>query len=307
VIFEEFKGTGNSEIILDRNISDRRIYPAINITKSGTRKEELLQGSENLQKIAYGQRVTYAQLAAMTGRLRAFRAAGSANAKNKIPIIVPCHRVVASNGLGGYSGGEGLGGGPLLRMLINEPKVNAIAAPTRRPLGDMPGVFNPHDPQLSDALAQVTDPIDIVFCCLGTTRREAGSKEAFIHADYTLVVDTALTGRRLGAQHMLVVSAMGANAHSPFFYNRVKGEMEEALIAQNWPKLTIARPSMLLGDRSKQRMNETLFAPLFRLLPGNWKSIDARDVARVMLAESMRPEHEGVTILSSSELRKRAE
>lgn len=80
-------------------------------------------------------------------------------------------------------------------------------------------------------------------------------------------MDTALTGRRLGAQHMLVVSAMGANAHSPFFYNRVKGEMEEALIAQNWPKLTIARPSMLLGDRSKQRMNETLFAPLFRLLP----------------------------------------
>ncbi|EFZ68504.1 NAD dependent epimerase/dehydratase family domain protein [Escherichia coli OK1357] len=64
---------------------------------------------------------------------------------------------------------------------------------------------------------------------------------------------------------------------------------------------------MLLGDRSKQRMNETLFAPLFRLLPGNWKSIDARDVARVMLAEAMRPGHEGVTILSSSELRKRAE
>ncbi|EEY5885230.1 NAD(P)H-binding protein [Escherichia coli] len=205
------------------------------------------------------------------------------------------------------TGATGLVGGHLLRMLINEPKVNAIAAPTRCPLGDMPGVFNPHDPQLSDALAQVTDPIDIVFCCLGTTRREAGSKEAFIHADYTLVVDTALTGRRLGAQHMLVVSAMGANAHSPFFYNRVKGEMEEALIAQNWPKLTIARPSMLLGARSKQRMNETLFAPLFRLLPGNWKSIDARDVARVMLAESMRPEHEGVTILSSSELRKRAE
>ena len=134
-----------------------------------------------------------------------------------------------------------------------------------------------------------------------------GQGIAIPHADYTLVVDTALTGRRLGAQHMLVVSAMGANAHSPFFYNRVKGEMEEALIAQNWQKLTIARPSMLLGDRSKQRMNETLFAPLFRLLPGNWKSIDARDVARVMLAESMRPEHEGVTILSSSELRKRAE
>lgn len=51
VIFEEFKGTGNSEIVLDRNIADRRIYPAINIIKSGTRKEELLQGVANLQKI----------------------------------------------------------------------------------------------------------------------------------------------------------------------------------------------------------------------------------------------------------------
>lgn len=46
------------------------------------------------------------------------------------------------------TGATGLVGGHLLRMLINEPKVNAIAAPTRRPLGDMPGVFNPHDPQL---------------------------------------------------------------------------------------------------------------------------------------------------------------
>lgn len=159
----------------------------------------------------------------------------------------------------------------------------------------------------TDALAQVTDPVDIVFCCLGTTRREAGSKAAFIHADYTLVVDTALTGRRLGAQHMVVVSAMGANAHSPFFYNRVKGEMEEALIAQNWPRLTIARPSMLLGDRTTRRVNETLFAPLFRLLPGNWKSIDARDVARAMLAEALAPAQEGVTILTSSQLREKAE
>ncbi|MER4152423.1 hypothetical protein J8968_14470 [Klebsiella pneumoniae] len=116
----------------------------------------------------------------------------------------------------------------------------------------------------------------------------------------------ALTGKRLGAQHMLVVSAMGANAHSPFFYNRVKGEMEAALIEQDWPRLTIARPSMLSGEREKKRTNETFLAPLFRLLPGNWKSIAARDVAIALLAEALSPTHEGVRILTSSELRERA-
>ena len=204
------------------------------------------------------------------------------------------------------TGATGLVGGNLLRMLLNEPRVNAITAPTRRPLADTAGVYNPYDPQLTDALAQVTDPVDIVFCCLGTTRREAGSKEAFIHADYTLVVDTALTGRRLGAQHMLVVSSMGANANSPFFYNRVKGEMEQALIAQNWPRLTIVRPSMLLGERDKQRANERFLAPLFRLLPGNWKSINAEDVAKAMLMTAKNPGTAPVTILTSRQLREMA-
>ncbi|WLI75676.1 NAD(P)H-binding protein [Kosakonia sp. H02] len=201
------------------------------------------------------------------------------------------------------TGATGLVGGHLLRLLINEPRVSAIAAPTRRPLQGFPGVDNPHDPQLSDALALVTDPVDTVFCCLGTTRREAGSKEAFVHADYTLVVDTALTGQRLGAKQMLVVSSMGANARSPFFYNRVKGEMENALIAQGWPSLTIVRPSMLLGDREKKRVNESLLAPIFRLLPGNWKSISAQDVARALLASAFSASDRGVQVIESAQLR----
>jgi len=201
------------------------------------------------------------------------------------------------------TGTTGLVGGHLLRMLIQQPWINYIAAPTRRPLADISGVFNPHDPQLTDALGQVQDPIDIAFCCLGTTRREAGSKEAFIHADYTLVVDTALTAKRLGAKHFLVVSSMGANASSPFFYNKVKGKMEDALIAQNWERLTIVRPSMLLGDREKQRFNESIFAPLFQLFPGNWKSIQARDVASAMVHEARSPSKEGVNIIPSAKLR----
>lgn len=201
------------------------------------------------------------------------------------------------------TGATGLVGGVLLRMLANDARVDAIAAPTRRPLEPISGVFNPHDPQLTDALAMVTEPVDTVFCCLGTTRREAGSKEAFIHADYTLVVDTALTGLRLGARHMLVVSALGANARSPFFYNRVKGEMENALMEQEWERLTIARPSMLLGNREKHRVNESLFAPLFRIMPGNLKSIAAQDVASAMLKAAFSPSSQRVEILSSARLR----
>jgi transcription termination factor Rho len=51
VIFEEFKGTGNMEIHLDRKLADRRVFPAIDIQKSGTRKEELLIPKDDLQRI----------------------------------------------------------------------------------------------------------------------------------------------------------------------------------------------------------------------------------------------------------------
>ncbi len=204
------------------------------------------------------------------------------------------------------TGATGLVGGELLRLLSLDTRVTQIYAPSRRALAPLDKVINPRDPQLSDALGVLTEPVDIVFCCLGTTRREAGSKQAFVHADYTLVVDTALVGRKLGAQHMLVVSAMGANAHSPFFYNRVKGEMEQALIAQDWPHLTIARPSMLLGQREKQRLSESLFAPLFRLLPGRWRAIQARDVALALRDAAFSPAPVGVNILPSDQLRERA-
>jgi len=57
VIFEEFKGTGNMEVILDRKLSDKRVFPAIDIQRSGTRKEELLQAKEDLQRIWVLRRV----------------------------------------------------------------------------------------------------------------------------------------------------------------------------------------------------------------------------------------------------------
>jgi methylated-DNA-[protein]-cysteine S-methyltransferase len=63
-----------------------------------------------LMKIPYGQTRSYAQVAKMAGKGKAARAAGSANARNRVPLIVPCHRVInADGGLGGFSGPGGVG------------------------------------------------------------------------------------------------------------------------------------------------------------------------------------------------------
>jgi uncharacterized protein YbjT (DUF2867 family) len=115
------------------------------------------------------------------------------------------------------------------------------------------------------------------------------------------VVDTALTGLRLGAQHMLVVSAMGANPHSMFFYNRERrngrGDCAAVDASDDFAPVDAA------GRSREKRANEAVLAPLFRLLPGNWKSIHAHDVAQAMLSEALTPGREGVTILPSAKLR----
>lgn len=63
-----------------------------------------------------------------------------------------------------------------------------------------------------------------------------------------MVVAFAKRAREMGARHLIVISAIGADPKSSIFYNRVKGEMEQALKAQDWPQLTIVRPSLLLGN-----------------------------------------------------------
>lgn len=145
-------------------------------------------------------------------------------------------------------GATGLVGRELLQLLQSDPQITAIVAPTRAPLPPHGKLTNPVGDALFELLSSLQQPVDLVFCCLGTTRRAAGSADAFRYVDYQLVVESALTGRRLGAQHCLVVSALGANADSTFLYNRTKGEMEQALRERHWPRLTLVRPSMLVGS-----------------------------------------------------------
>lgn len=201
-------------------------------------------------------------------------------------------------------GATGLIGQGLLKLLLENSRVEVVYAPTRKPLPAQENLVNPCHEDLRIALAQLHEPVDIVFCCLGTTRKLAGSRQAFRFVDYTLVVEGAARAKVLGATHLLAVSAMSASATSPFFYSRIKGEMEAALRQQGWRHLTLVRPSLLLGERATRRSLEHLSAPLFKWLPAKWRAIEGKAVARALMNHAFSPEPKAsVTVLEAEALR----
>lgn len=200
------------------------------------------------------------------------------------------------------AGATGLTGEHLLDRLLSEPTINRVLAPSRRPLAEHPHLENPVG-ELAQLLPQLSGQVDAAFCCLGSTIKQAGSQEAFRAIDHDLVLAFARRARELGARHLLVISALGADAKSSVFYNRVKGEMEAALLAMDWPQLTIARPSLLLGPRQEFRLGERLAAPLMRWIPGKYRGIEVAALARALWRLALE-ESDGVRIVESDELRR---
>ncbi len=200
------------------------------------------------------------------------------------------------------AGATGLTGEHLLDRLLSEPTISRVLAPSRRPLAEHSHLDNPVG-ELADLLPQLSGQVDAAFCCLGSTIKQAGSQDAFRAIDHDLVLAFARRARELGSRHLLVISALGADPKSSVFYNRVKGEMEAALQAMNWPQLTIARPSLLLGPRSEFRLGERLAAPLMRWIPGKYRGIDVAVLARALWRLALE-ESDGVRIVESDELRR---
>jgi uncharacterized protein YbjT (DUF2867 family) len=189
------------------------------------------------------------------------------------------------------AGATGLVGSQLLPRAIADERYGRVVAITRRPLdrldeklATVPADFERLDEVLASAIAG-THAVD-VYCCLGTTIGSAGSEQAFARVDHDFVVALAQWAKRIGARRMVVISALGADAKSRIFYNRVKGETEQDLRALGLP-LTIVRPSLLAGDRKELRLGErialALSAPVGPLLPARVRPIAAADVAQAML------------------------
>ena len=200
------------------------------------------------------------------------------------------------------AGATGLTGELLLDRLLNEPTVERVLAPSRKPLADHPHLENPvGDPAVF--LPQLSGPVDVAFCCLGTTIKQAGSEEAFRAVDHDMVVAFAKRAREMGARHLIVISAIGADPESSIFYNRVKGEMEQSLRAQDWPQLTIARPSLLIGERLEERPAEKIAGLFSKLIPGKYHGIEVCELARALWRLALE-DQQGVRVIESDELRK---
>lgn len=204
-------------------------------------------------------------------------------------------------------GATGLIGQTLLALLEQEPRVSQIYAPTRTALLSSAKLINPVETDICRAMLAWQGPCDVAFCCLGTTRKEAGSDSAFRYVDYSLVVECGEVALQHDCQHYVVVSALGANPQSPFLYSRTKGEMEKALELQAWRRLTLLRPSLLQGERAKPRLLEQLSEPFFRLLPEKWRAVEADSVARAMLHCALHPAPYRLQILESEQLARLAE
>jgi uncharacterized protein YbjT (DUF2867 family) len=204
------------------------------------------------------------------------------------------------------AGATGLVGRAILEGLLADGSVAAVHVLGRRE----PGLTNPRlTSHVVDFAALPTlPPADEVYLALGTTIKAAGSQSAFRAVDFDANLSVARAALAAGARRCGLVSAMGADAKSRIFYNRVKGELEGGLAELPFEGLVIARPSLLTGDREAlgqpERFGEKVATAASKLLgpliPANYKPIRAEAVARALLEHV--PAASGRVVLLSGEM-----
>ena len=201
-------------------------------------------------------------------------------------------------------GGTGLVGRALLDALSTDLAYAGVTALGRREV-KVPGVRSVVVDPAKLSAEDVPGSARVAFCCLGTTLKAAGSREAFRAVDHDLVLRYAEVCKARGVRRFHVVSAMGADPASRAFYNRVKGETERDLEALGFESACAYRPALLLGDRDEFRPAERFgiaAAKLLRpVLPQKYRAIPAGTVARAM-ARHAKEAHPGFHVHESGEL-----
>jgi uncharacterized protein YbjT (DUF2867 family) len=188
-------------------------------------------------------------------------------------------------------GASGLVGGHCLQFLLKEPSYARVTVLVRKALNINHEKLIQHIIDFDEVttLGKLF-AVDDVFCCLGTTIRKAGTQEAFRKVDFDYPIKIAALTQHCGANKFLLVSSLGADPHSRIFYNRVKGELEEAIQKISFKAFHVFRPSLLLGDRKEIRTGKKIGAFAMMALKNvmigrlkKYRAVQARDVAKVMV------------------------
>ena len=203
-------------------------------------------------------------------------------------------------------GATGLVGSHVLTQALADREVTRLTAPVRRALPAHERVDAPivDFERIADWPGQLF-PADAVICCLGSTMKQAGSRERFHRIDHDYVIEIACRAREAGTPAFVLNSAVGADPRSAFFYNRVKGETERDVAALGFASTVMVRPGLLGGERTESRPLEragmALLGAIALVLPRGWRINPAENVARAMLsaAKSQPP---GVTIIPARDL-----
>jgi uncharacterized protein YbjT (DUF2867 family) len=206
-------------------------------------------------------------------------------------------------------GATGLIGGHCLNLLLNDASYKRVVVPVRRKLR----IDHPKLEQHMIDFDRLEDYSNLfktsdLFCCLGTTMKRAGSKEAFYKVDFTYAHQAAQMASRNGTERFLLVTSIGADPHSSNFYLRVKGEIEAAILKLPFTAIHIFRPSLLLGEREEVRLGEKigmfsakLFSFAFVGGLNKYRPIEAEVVAAAMI-EIARRDLKGISIYESDEI-----
>jgi uncharacterized protein YbjT (DUF2867 family) len=211
-------------------------------------------------------------------------------------------------------GASGLVGGHCLQYLLGQPAYTKVAVLVRKPLTIDHEKLVQHVVDFSalEILGECLSAND-VYCCLGTTIKIAGTQDAFRKVDFDYPVKIAALAQHCGANQYLLVSSLGADPHSRIFYNRVKGEVEEAIRKIPFTAVHIFRPSLLLGGRKEHRTGEKagafIMSGLKYTLTGSlkkYRAIKACDVAKAMV-RAAQMNLSGVHIIESQRIQEIAD
>lgn len=210
-------------------------------------------------------------------------------------------------------GATGLVGSELLKILLESDYYRTIVSLSRK----APDIEHPSLVKLIvdfDRLEEMEELISAtdIYCCMGTTIKLAGSKANFHKVDFTYPVEVAKIALKNEAENFFLITAMGAKKSSSIYYNRVKGEVEEAIKGLGFPGTHIFRPSLLLGDRRETRNGEKFAQKLGKTMPflfsgplSKFRPIEAKDVAKGMFSLAQKCV-KGINVVESEEIKKLA-